>query len=456
MNFFIHIPKTAGTSFGHYLRSQFKPTERELRLDSPEIIKSFADSSASQTTRIAGGHITRTHVEKNLANDELNIFSIVRDPVERLKSNVNFHFVYEARHGRKSNFLRGDYRDVFEKSGVNGVLEKIYEEHIRDDGSTNFAKLNDVQYKYLKASDVSVASDTDFTKSLAGLSVVGTVEDYHRSLLLISNCFGLIPPFVEPAANINAKKKSETLSDELIDLYLKRDYICYDAVKERFEKDFENLCQELGAEKTEDVRLKLVEKQLDERATHKRETNALKADPNINKRSHFLATSDGAWCKSSRGIAVDDSYDSFQHQHLWVSSGKDCSVWLMVPESGEIVFRGLAPYVKGTGVVTVSIADFGDVNKPAKRAEKVEKKTVELTGKPIRINRPDLGSHRVELTFSTEQSGRVEWHKSHNYQPFHNMENVVHWIEFLPIDKSEKQPSGGKIGNFFKKRLGAV
>jgi hypothetical protein len=107
MIFFIHIPKTAGTS----LLKWFLDTAGEDAVgwyspdNSPQ--KFFSDPAVRTKYRIYGGHIGFTDIVSFLKPNDL-IFSVVRDPVERGLSYFNHvanrdpnHPTYKLIHGKR-------------------------------------------------------------------------------------------------------------------------------------------------------------------------------------------------------------------------------------------------------------------------------------------------------------------------------------------------------------------
>ena len=86
--FFMHIPKTAGTSFNNYIRQYFGYGKSHTHIQTTPLAEQQAMATASH---FMSGHITLEHIETIYAGtDNLDIHTIVRDPVKQLHSHIGW------------------------------------------------------------------------------------------------------------------------------------------------------------------------------------------------------------------------------------------------------------------------------------------------------------------------------------------------------------------------------
>jgi hypothetical protein len=84
---FIHIPKTAGTSTGHFLRETFGyPNVGLLYAEQEEVFAGMAASGVPANWRAVMGHFEMPIWRKFFHYPEFQFVSLVRDPVERIVS----------------------------------------------------------------------------------------------------------------------------------------------------------------------------------------------------------------------------------------------------------------------------------------------------------------------------------------------------------------------------------
>ncbi len=184
VNFFVHIPKTAGTSFRNSLESSESVLSDygDARPQTSEAIQqavyqnsdlySLKQSFKARKTWLCG------HVWLNkysaIVNVE-NIATIVRDPVDRVLS----HYAHEVRWGQNRSMT------------LEAFLKTPY--------------ANNTQSRFLSGFPVSL------------IGAVGITEDYENSLKIINHQFGL--SLVTSHDNANEKKAclKQSLASDIID-----------------------------------------------------------------------------------------------------------------------------------------------------------------------------------------------------------------------------------------------
>jgi len=97
MMFFIHIPKTGGTSIHNVLR-KIVPGGLAWYVDPDSAPPNFLSRpGVRDSTVIYAGHFTYSHIKQFLAADD-KIYSVVRDPIARVFSHFNHIGVRDTNH----------------------------------------------------------------------------------------------------------------------------------------------------------------------------------------------------------------------------------------------------------------------------------------------------------------------------------------------------------------------
>lgn len=231
--FFIHVPKTAGTTFKRLIEGEFEQSKIFPNLDIvkrnnglyPTIGQLLASDYGSESTKMFLGHFP--FASKSLFVNEPKKLIILRDPVQRSISNI-FHM--------KNNDKR---------------LKGLSPEQIYTRGKWSFQNL---QVRYL--TDSKIASDMLFTtdksinrkmvnaaiENLKSCEFVGLSEEMERTVALANKMFGWS---LKNPGIINKAKSSKEISEALksrIEKDNQPEYLLYRRAKIRFNY----LCKKYG------------------------------------------------------------------------------------------------------------------------------------------------------------------------------------------------------------------
>jgi hypothetical protein len=384
--FFIHIPKTAGTSFGGFLRSQTKASMRQLRIDYPrtdELLKTV------DRAVLYGGHSFRADVEAIATGRTVDFFTFFRDPEQRLLSNLRFHFKFPKIFGRKSQFLPAQFDRIHETEGLNKVLDIV-----REDNHELHFKLRNIQAAYVKRR-LSNDEPADTKEDVDTLAAVGMTEDYLVSLLLMAYKLGFLPPCAETRANETGPSRPEVLTDENMEFYLSGDQACWAFAQNRIASDLEAMFSDLGTREPVKLREKII-------------TRNLAARQDLELVAGFT---DGEWRKSKNLQALRDDDENYAEENVWAVSGVPAEIWVRFPETGQLSVGFCAPY---------------DDNDPEVHLElDGERWSLKTSRKSIEIRKPELSGKTTRLTIMSTAAGRSDAFKKQNLPVIQDFPNVA-------------------------------
>ena len=201
---FLHIPKTAGTTFRAVLDRQYSPNEIfAFTGDVPADVRRFNALPKEERNgfRLFIGHAPI--ISGIEAADDAEIITFLRDPVSRVKSFCNH--VAEG----KSPYLREEFPpdrfdlDRFLDSGNNELSNLQTKMLINRADSGSWGSLTTSQL----ATAADAALDTLFNR----LSLYGIQEHFDESLLLICAHFGWKTPLYRP---LNERKGNGLIFEE--------------------------------------------------------------------------------------------------------------------------------------------------------------------------------------------------------------------------------------------------
>ena len=232
---FLHIGKTAGTTLRQILRKQYSPAEtllirsRPLRAERPEdrptrestigYFASLPEIERGRASLILGHTIFGIH---RYVPRPATYFTLLRDPVALTISQYN----YVARNPKHPLHGAASYRslEAYVTSGVTLEADNSQTRAIAGDTTTPFGGCTDAMLELAKAN-----IEEHF-------SVVGAVERFDESLLLLQRAFGWSRPYYV-RANVTGKKEPVAAEvRELIRSQNRIDLALYAWAAERFER----------------------------------------------------------------------------------------------------------------------------------------------------------------------------------------------------------------------------
>lgn len=237
--FYLHIPKTAGTTFNDFLERAFGAKETIFHIESK------IDKIHNQ--RVIAGHLQLPKAEKLIDEFENYIqLTVLREPLKQLSS----HLRYVKKLGEPSEkkrlaghtesikrivaFLQGiDFSKVEDLKVMIEWLEK-----------ENYILFHNCQTHYLLGSRFHVnQTQVDFAiKKLQAMKYVGITERLNDFMYLLGNEFEFTNTIGNKKLNVTTENYGLDIQNsnivEVLEPLICYDKIIYEEAKKRFEKDF--------------------------------------------------------------------------------------------------------------------------------------------------------------------------------------------------------------------------
>ncbi len=183
--FFMHIPKTAGTSFNNHVHSWFGYGKWHSHIEVLDL--------ETQRALIKPGHYLAGHIPlyrlREIESDfsKLDIHSIVRRPIDQLHSHLSW--LKGIGTDPDSGFFRAHQPIIQELSLQMQDVELSHatgiENFVNAIEGFQFDFFDNIQTRYMLASRPQQVSDADLDQAIENLSVfktIGTTESYHEYL----------------------------------------------------------------------------------------------------------------------------------------------------------------------------------------------------------------------------------------------------------------------------------
>lgn len=252
--FYLHIPKTAGTTLNKFLEELYGEENCEFHIESHKDLLNFNDSYSLQNKKILSGHITLPRANKLITNfSQYKIFTLFRDPYEHISS----HLRYVRRLGDPSESSRLKMHtaqiqkivakilsvDLSNASDIIKFITWMEEEKI--------SLFNNTQMQYL------VQNRFDFSKkmfikaqdALSKIDIVGISERTDEFKFMIANKlnknFNLKPEILNKNTIQYGLDFNKISIRNAIEPLIKYDAILYQIARKRFIKDMHNLLSQI-------------------------------------------------------------------------------------------------------------------------------------------------------------------------------------------------------------------
>lgn len=258
--YFLHIPKTAGTSFSFYLDSFYEPDETMPYKLYRHLLKDDKVIDNIKNYKLYRGHFGYSFIDDIFSEDLIKI-SFFRDPVERTISQYNHYLIDSV----NSDFVDKDIKDLEIKnldnllenddwvSSLSNVQTKHIISNIRIDYILNNNKKNekyvfgqDPFFRSIKYDDILIE---EAVSRIDNLDYILLNEFYEESILLMSYYMDLpikdytIKKMVLPKTV--SKKDLSVNTLKILKNINNTDISIYDYVRKIFWKRFDCLLSEL-------------------------------------------------------------------------------------------------------------------------------------------------------------------------------------------------------------------
>lgn len=235
--YFLHIPKTGGTSINRFFRSKFSDN---MYLDHFENNLGILDVFLKNHSFYLSGHVPYPRIKDKLDNiTDLHKIVFLRDPYEQLISHISW--VHNLMHDqlRLENHppevqILSKFLNQFDFS-----KSKDIQIMVRELSSYGIAAFDNRQIRYLAdPSDDNLVDQSDLHKALRNIvnfNSIGVFEYFVKSFLEISNSLNIDSSYIPSENNFNNKViKKDLINDEYKEsLYplVKYDIMLYNKAK---------------------------------------------------------------------------------------------------------------------------------------------------------------------------------------------------------------------------------
>ena len=234
---FLHIPKTAGSTFHMILNKRYKSNEIKnlfgSRYSEPEI-KSFIEApvEAKKNIRLLKGHMP--YGMHNYLPDESKYISVLRNPVERVIS--QYYYIKKNTYNPLHNQVEKDGMSIseFVSSGISVGM---------NNGHCRFLNGDLDEYKFNQCDDILLEQvKENIRKNFLWL---GLTERFDESILVLSILLGWKSPPYYIRENVSKNRKSrDSISKEeisVIEEYNSLDMNLYSFANEMLDKQIQEI-----------------------------------------------------------------------------------------------------------------------------------------------------------------------------------------------------------------------
>lgn len=178
--FFMHIPKTAGTSFNSFARSLYKPDEILTHIEAYDHA-TFHDIASNY--QFISGHLRMDSVHTYFSGSNFQLYTLVREPYAQLHSHLNWLRGIGA--NPESDFYKahhGLFKDLADQFGDKASLTNETLQTIVDNISGVLAKLldNNQSRHFLSSDPESIHKShwEEIQDNLKLFTLAGTTKEY--------------------------------------------------------------------------------------------------------------------------------------------------------------------------------------------------------------------------------------------------------------------------------------
>jgi hypothetical protein len=224
---FVHIPKTAGTSFARILRENyFLWDKRRVYWQDYQVTKPITEMTPKERRRLDVIHGHFSFGMHELLDSPFSYVTFLRDPVKRMLSFYNYILVTPEHYLHKQVAEQGMSIMEFFQSGMTKELDNLQVRMLQ--GDEHAIPFGEVDEAHLALAKKNIE---------AHFPVVGLTEYFDESLLLIRDRLWKLFPFYVRANQV--KKEKPKLDEDLVQLIREQnqyDILLYEWAEQRLLK----------------------------------------------------------------------------------------------------------------------------------------------------------------------------------------------------------------------------
>ena len=245
--FFLHIPKTAGTSVNEILASHFSSGKVKTHIESYPDLKNFTAYPIGEKYDFISGHLNYYRAHKLFYMNVFKKITLLRNPFEQLVS--HFRWLYFVAEDQNSSFFK-NHTEIIKQIALrirgidfsNNNQVKHYINNLNIHEKTLFDNCQTRYLLHIHNKEKLTEEDADQAlETLLAFDVVGTVENLPDFFDRVYNLFGW-------EFNLeNIAKKNENTSVKHIDInnpelsellkpLIRHDQLLYESIRIRNEK----------------------------------------------------------------------------------------------------------------------------------------------------------------------------------------------------------------------------
>lgn len=210
---FMHIPKTAGTSFNILAQSILS---RDGFVSHAELINNTKIPELQKTNRYISGHIRIGLIKKYFALDKAALYTIIREPYAHLNSHMNWLITTYA--SSDDNYFKYNNPIIYDigrdLSKYDFTSIENLHHFVHDISELHSAFFDNMQTRYFLDNEINSVNRQHLTEAKANLklfTLVGLTEDYATFVQDFMETNGFKIPQLDKKLNIS---KSSPLFDD--------------------------------------------------------------------------------------------------------------------------------------------------------------------------------------------------------------------------------------------------
>ncbi len=239
---FMHIPKTAGSSFNIFARSIFREDQVKIHVE-PHALHDLVELQKS--CAFLSGHLTAGEIKKSITGSSgIELYAIIRDPYRQLHSHMNW--IKGIGINQQHNFFAKHHRDFQNLSLAMNDIDfkkpKELQKFVDTINGLGAHLFDNCQTRYFLDHKPAKINDANFTEAKDNINLfrdIGLTEQYDAFLEIFCQRYSI--KMVKQEGKINKSTQTplfdvnDAATREILAPLVATDRLLYDYVKNRFQ-----------------------------------------------------------------------------------------------------------------------------------------------------------------------------------------------------------------------------